>query len=120
MTHDAEDIIYPDSLRWVNYFVENYDMVQVPVLALPTPMRAPVEGPGGWALESAMDELAIALGIDPLDLRLENFAEAEPFDGRPWSSNKLRARAKVGYGRAESPWARAQSGAMRVSPSVMR
>ena len=40
MTHDAEDIIYPDSLRWVNYFVENYDMVQVPVLALPTPMRA--------------------------------------------------------------------------------
>jgi len=40
MTHDAEDIIHPDSLRWVNYFVENYDMVQVPVLALPTPMRA--------------------------------------------------------------------------------
>ena len=39
MTHDAEDIIHPDSLRWVNYFVENYDMVQVPVLALPTPMR---------------------------------------------------------------------------------
>ena len=55
-----------------------------------TPMRAPVEGPGSWALESAMDELAIALGIDPLDLRLMNFAETEPFDGKPWSSNKLR------------------------------
>ncbi|WP_430256857.1 xanthine dehydrogenase family protein molybdopterin-binding subunit [Neorhizobium sp. DAR64872/K0K18] len=53
------------------------------------PMRAPVEGPGGWALESAMDELAIALGIDPLDLRLKNFADKEPFDGKPWSSNKL-------------------------------
>jgi adsorption protein B len=39
MTHDAEDIIHPDSLRWVNYFAEDYDMVQVPVLALPTPMR---------------------------------------------------------------------------------
>jgi xanthine dehydrogenase YagR molybdenum-binding subunit len=55
-----------------------------------TPMRAPVEGPGGWALESAMDELAIELGIDPLDLRLKNFAETEPFDGKPWSSNKLK------------------------------
>jgi bacteriophage N4 adsorption protein B len=37
MTHDAEDIIHPDSLRWVNYFTEKYDMVQIPVLALPTP-----------------------------------------------------------------------------------
>lgn len=37
MTHDAEDIIHPDSLHWVNYFAEQYDMVQVPVLALPTP-----------------------------------------------------------------------------------
>jgi xanthine dehydrogenase YagR molybdenum-binding subunit len=55
-----------------------------------TPMRAPVEGPGSWALESAMDELAVQLGIDPLDLRLKNFADAEPFDGKPWSSNKLR------------------------------
>src|SRR6185369_12709406 len=45
-----------------------------------TPMRAPVEGPGGWALESAMDELATELGIDPLDLRLKNFAEREPMD----------------------------------------
>jgi len=37
MTHDAEDIIHPDSLRWINYFAEKYDMVQIPVLALPTP-----------------------------------------------------------------------------------
>ena len=55
-----------------------------------TPMRAPVEGPGSWALESAMDELALKLGMDPLDLRLKNFAEREPFDDKPWSSNKLR------------------------------
>jgi len=55
-----------------------------------TPMRAPVEGPGSWALESAMDELALELGIDPLDLRLVNFAEREPFDDKPWSSNKLK------------------------------
>jgi xanthine dehydrogenase YagR molybdenum-binding subunit len=55
-----------------------------------TPMRAPVEGPGSWALESAMDELALKLGMDPLDLRLKNFAKREPFDDKPWSSNKLR------------------------------
>jgi len=29
LTHDAEDIIHPDSLRWINYFAEKYDMVQV-------------------------------------------------------------------------------------------
>jgi xanthine dehydrogenase YagR molybdenum-binding subunit len=65
------------------------------------PMRSPIEGPGSWALESAMDELARALQMDPLDLRLANFAEVEPFEGRPWSSNKLReayAEAAEAYG----------------------
>jgi xanthine dehydrogenase YagR molybdenum-binding subunit len=57
---------------------------------LPTAMRAPVEGPGSWALESAMDEMAQELGMDPLDLRLKNYAEVEPFEGKPWSSKKLR------------------------------
>jgi len=44
MTHDAEDIIHPDSLRWINYFAEEYDMVQIPVLALPTPLRELTHG----------------------------------------------------------------------------
>ena len=57
---------------------------------LPTAMRAPVEGPGTWALGSAMDELAHALRMDPLDLRLANYAEEDPAHGRPWSSKKLR------------------------------
>jgi adsorption protein B len=39
MTHDAEDLIHPDSLRWVNYYSQWADIVQVPVLALPTPLR---------------------------------------------------------------------------------
>ena len=68
----------------VDQYVERINLIQS------TPMRAPVEGPGSWALESAMDELAIELGMDPLDLRLKNFAETDPFDGKPWSSNKLR------------------------------
>ena len=36
--HDAEDLIHPEALRWINYYLETYDMVQVPVLALPTPV----------------------------------------------------------------------------------
>ena len=76
----------------------------------PTPMRAPVEGPGIWALESAMDELAHALRLDPLDLRLRNIAEADPVSGKPWSSCKLREAYEEGaalYGwRARSHGAR--------------
>jgi xanthine dehydrogenase YagR molybdenum-binding subunit len=63
---------------------------------LPTAMRAPVEGPGTWALESAMDELAHLLGVDSLDLRLTNYAEVSPADGRPWSSKKLREAYEEG------------------------
>ena len=57
---------------------------------LPTPLRAPIEGPGTFALESTIDELAHRLAVDPLDLRLANYAEVNPADGRPWSSKKLR------------------------------
>jgi len=44
VTHDAEDVIHPESLRWINYYVGSYDMVQVPVLPLATPLRQWVHG----------------------------------------------------------------------------
>ena len=44
VTHDAEDLIHPDSLRLINYYGESFDMVQIPVLALPTPMRELTHG----------------------------------------------------------------------------
>jgi xanthine dehydrogenase YagR molybdenum-binding subunit len=56
---------------------------------LGTPMRAPAEGPGSWAVEGAMDELAKAAGIDPLDLRIASHADVHPTNGKPWSSKKL-------------------------------
>lgn len=56
----------------------------------PFTMRGPAETPGLFALESAMDELAYALNMDPLELRLRNYAECDPEDGRPWSSKALR------------------------------
>jgi len=37
VTHDAEDVIHPESLRWINHYTQDHDMVQVPVLPLPTP-----------------------------------------------------------------------------------
>jgi adsorption protein B len=44
VTHDAEDLIHPESLRLINHFARSYDMVQVPVLALPTPAREVTHG----------------------------------------------------------------------------
>jgi xanthine dehydrogenase YagR molybdenum-binding subunit len=53
-------------------------------------MRAPGEASGSVALESAVDELAHACGIDPLAFRLINYAEVEPISGKPFSSKALR------------------------------
>ena len=65
-------------------------------MTLPNFMRSPWEGPGSWALGSAMDELARALDVDPLDLRLTNYAETDPQSGKPWSSKKLREAYEEG------------------------
>jgi xanthine dehydrogenase YagR molybdenum-binding subunit len=65
-------------------------------MTLPTFMRSPWDGPGSWALGSAMDELARALNIDPFDLRLINYAETDPESGKPWSSKKLREAYEEG------------------------
>jgi xanthine dehydrogenase YagR molybdenum-binding subunit len=53
-------------------------------------MRAPGEAPGNAALESAIDEMAFACGMDPLAFRLKNYAETEPMTGKPFSSKALR------------------------------
>lgn len=56
----------------------------------PTFMRAPGEATGSAALESAIDEMAHACGMDPLAFRLANYAETDPMSGRPFSSKALR------------------------------
>src|SRR6266403_3946411 len=53
-------------------------------------MRAPGEASGSIALASAIDEMAQAAGIDPLEFRLKNYAEVEPISGKPFSSKALR------------------------------
>ena len=58
---------------------------------LPTFMRAPGESPGMFATESAMDELAYALKMDPIALRVKNEPKVDPGDGKPFSSRSLLA-----------------------------
>ena len=59
-------------------------------LATPCDMRAPSAAPGVYALESAMDELAVALGLDPLELRLQCYSDRDQHSDRPYSSKSLR------------------------------
>ncbi len=56
----------------------------------PIDMRAPGAATNSFALESAMDELAYKVGIDPLDFRLLNYAERDQNENKPFSSKKLR------------------------------
>jgi xanthine dehydrogenase YagR molybdenum-binding subunit len=94
----------------------------------PASMRGPGEASGVCALECAMDELAVALGMDPIELRLRNYAAVDPQDQRPWSSKVLKecyrqgaqrfgwarrnpkvrsmhdGRLLVGYGMATATW----------------
>ncbi|MEV5011518.1 xanthine dehydrogenase family protein molybdopterin-binding subunit [Streptomyces sp. NPDC055692] len=58
-------------------------------VAMPTSMRAPAEAQGNFALESALDELAYALRMDPLELRLRNYTDVDPRNGLPWSGKAL-------------------------------
>jgi xanthine dehydrogenase YagR molybdenum-binding subunit len=55
----------------------------------PNPMRGPGEAPGMFALESAMDELALACGLDPIELRIRNEPRVDPESGLPYSSRQL-------------------------------
>lgn len=69
--------------------VEIAHRVERRAVATPTPFRAPGETPGSFALETALDELAHEMRVDPLDLRIRNFAEKDFYHQRAWSSNEL-------------------------------
>ena len=84
-------------------------------LNIPSPnaMRGPGAVEGNFAIESALDELADQLQIDPIELRLLNYAEVHPQSGLPWSGKALRDCYRVGAERFG--WARrdARVGSMR-------
>ena len=62
----------------------------------PIDMRAPGAAHGVHALEVAMDELAYALKMDPLALRLKNYAEVAPIEDKPFSTKALRECYRLG------------------------
>ena len=83
------------------YSCENLSANQVLVehnIGTPTPMRGPGIVPGLFPLESAMDELAVKLNLDPLELRLKNYADQDESYSpvRPFTSKRLRECYQTG------------------------
>lgn len=77
-------------------------------------MRAPWEHPGAFAFETAVDELAVALNLDPVRLRLQNDTQTDVLTGKPLSSRFLaecmqRGAERFGWGRRS-----VQPGTMRA------
>jgi xanthine dehydrogenase YagR molybdenum-binding subunit len=83
----------------------SHDAVRIDT-GTPLFMRAPGEASGSAALESAIDEMALACGMDPLVFRLANYAEFDPMTGKPFSSKALRecyAQGAARFGWAGRP-----------------
>jgi xanthine dehydrogenase YagR molybdenum-binding subunit len=68
-------------------------------IGVPAPMRGPGESTGAYALECALDELSYALNLDPIELRLRNYAEADQERNLPWSSKHLKECYQLGADR---------------------
>lgn len=84
----------------------------------PTSMRAPGAAPGLFALESAIDELALACQKDPVQFRLDNISTRDESTNLPWSSNHLREA--IEQGSRKFGWAKRDPriGAMRVGDEI--
>ncbi len=81
------------------YACENFRASQrlIPLnVGTPTYMRAPGESSGMFALESALDELAYKLNMDPIELRVINHADTDPDTKLPWSTKLLKESYKIG------------------------
>ncbi|MVT09973.1 xanthine dehydrogenase family protein molybdopterin-binding subunit [Chitinophaga tropicalis] len=63
---------------------------------VPIWMRGPGEATGAFALESAIDEMAYKVNMDPVEFRILNFAETDPERNKPFSSNHLKEAYQLG------------------------
>jgi xanthine dehydrogenase YagR molybdenum-binding subunit len=82
--------LYQGTHRQVTYAIARMNQL------MGASMRAPGEGSGLLALESAMDELAETLNIDPVQLRILNLPQQDPSKQRPFSSHHLHAALQRG------------------------
>ena len=85
---------FSEGITRITRLIYNFDNLKtesavVPLnLSSPTWMRGPGDCTGDFAIESAIDELSYKLGMDPVELRLKNFAlDKNPDTGLPWSTN---------------------------------
>ena len=85
----------------------------------PCPMRGPGAVPGLFALESAMDELAIKLKMDPVELRLKNDTLMDESNGKPFSSRHLKECLQVGAQRFGWSKRNPDVGSMRKGDAVL-
>ncbi|MFZ0662552.1 MAG: xanthine dehydrogenase family protein molybdopterin-binding subunit [Acidobacteriaceae bacterium] len=85
----------------------------------PTSMRGPGTTPGLFALDSAMDELAVKLNLDPLELRLRNYAEKDEGSNRPFSSKHLRECYQTGAERFGWSRRNPKIGSMRDGKEIL-
>ena len=84
----------------------NYQVVPLD-LSVPIWMRGPGEATGAFALESAIDEMAHALNMDPLDFRIKNDPEIDPAKNIPFSSKNIKeayqlGSAKIGWSKRKN------------------
>jgi xanthine dehydrogenase YagR molybdenum-binding subunit len=126
----VEPTSHGTSKEW--YATRNLAISQkmVPLNIPPTTfMRAPGEAPGSFALESAMDELAVALNMDPIELRLKNNSTAPPGNDLLWSSKHLDECYRTGaarfgwanrapHGRTEGDWLVGMGTATAMFPAL--
>ena len=119
----VDDVLDPITMETPNsYKCPNVSVRDKQVrLNIPPPgwMRAPGAAEGNFALESGIDELAYALDIDPLTLRMRNYAEVNPQSGLPWSSNGLlecyrRGADRFGWSRRNPSPRSMRSGSLLV------
>ncbi|QJW90493.1 xanthine dehydrogenase family protein molybdopterin-binding subunit [Spirosoma taeanense] len=90
---DCSKVMYDAPNSLITYRVVPMNLI------LPTYTRGPGKSTGSFALESAMDELAYKLKMDPIEFRIKNEPERDPSNGKPWSSRTtvqcLREGAKA-------------------------
>ena len=113
-----EDCVEPTSMLYSCPHVAGVQHV-VPLNVGTPPMRGPGRTPALFAIESAMDELAIKLNMDPLELRLRNYAETDESSQRPWSSKHLREAYEIGAARFGWSKRNPQVGSMRRGAELL-
>jgi xanthine dehydrogenase YagR molybdenum-binding subunit len=110
---DASGLLYRCDHVKLGYKLAKLD------LYTPMDMRAPGAVSGVYALECAMDELAFRLGMDPLELRIRNYAERDQAEDKPFGSKELRACYEQGARRFGWPRRDPRPGSMRDGQTLI-